>query len=186
MADASIRTLCHDERESVLALLDEWPLSDGWRGRDYFRRYIESDPTYADENFWVAEQDGRLVACVQIFPRLLRARGASIPVGGIGSVFTREKARGSGVASQLLEASVAAMRARGPHVSTPAANSAAKAASVGNISRPCEPNRDIVYQATASRLIPQTPTKASASRRAASRDFQSRQPVAANPSSVRA
>jgi GNAT superfamily N-acetyltransferase len=117
MSDASIRTLHGSERERVLALLDEWPLSDGWRGRDYFRRYIESDPTYVDENFWVAEQDGHLVACVQIFPRLLRARGASIPVGGIGSVFTREKARGSGVASLLLEASVAAMRARGMELS---------------------------------------------------------------------
>jgi predicted N-acetyltransferase YhbS len=117
MSDASIRTLREDERESVLALLDEWPLSDGWRGRDYFRRYIESDPTYVDENFWVAEQRGQLVACVQIFPRLLRVRGAAVPVGGIGSVFTSEKARGSGVASQLLEASVAAMRARGMELS---------------------------------------------------------------------
>ena len=117
MSDASIRTLREDERESVLALLDEWPLSDGWRGRDYFRRYIECDPTYVDENFWVAEQRGELVACVQIFPRLLRVRGAAVPVGGIGSVFTSEKARGSGVASQLLEASVAAMRERGMELS---------------------------------------------------------------------
>ena len=117
MSDASIRTLREDERESVLALLDEWPLSDGWRGRDYFRRYIECDPTYVDENFWVAEQRGRLVACVQIFPRLLRVRGATVPVGGIGSVFTSEKARGSGVASQLLEASAAAMRERGMELS---------------------------------------------------------------------
>lgn len=117
MADASIRTLRRDERESVLALLDEWKLSDGWRGHDYFRRYIECDPTYVDENFWVAEQQGQLVACVQIFPRLLRVRGTAVPVGGIGSVFTSEKARGSGVASQLLEASAAAMRARGMEVS---------------------------------------------------------------------
>ena len=117
MADASIRTLRHDERENVLTLLDEWPLSDGWRGRDYFRRYIECDPTYIDENFWVAEQHGQLVACVQIFPRQLRVRGAAVPVGGIGGVFTSEKARGSGVASQLLEASAAAMRARGMELS---------------------------------------------------------------------
>jgi predicted N-acetyltransferase YhbS len=114
---ASIRTLRRDEREAVLALLDEWPLSDGWRGRDYFRRYIELDPTYADENFWVTEQDGQLVACVQTFPRQLRVRGTTVPVGGIGSVFTSEKARGSGVASQLLEASVAAMRKRGMEIS---------------------------------------------------------------------
>jgi GNAT superfamily N-acetyltransferase len=117
MSTASIRTLRHDEREAVLELLDQWPLSDGWRGRDYFRRYIDFDPTYADENFHVAEQDGALVSCVQIFPRQLRAGAATIPVGGIGSVFTSDKARGSGVASQLLEASVAAMRERGMELS---------------------------------------------------------------------
>ena len=117
MSEATIRTLRSDERERVLALLDEWPLSDGWRGRDYFRRYIESDPNYADENFWVAEQGGELVACVQIFPRALRVRGAAVPIGGIGSVFTHEKARGSGVASQLLEAAAAAMRERAMEVS---------------------------------------------------------------------
>jgi GNAT superfamily N-acetyltransferase len=117
MSTPSIRTLRRDEREAVLDLLDGWPLSDGWRGRDYFRRYIDSDPTYVDENFHVAEQDGALVACVQIFPRRLRAHGAAIPTGGIGSVFTSEKARGSGVASRLLEASVAAMRDRGMELS---------------------------------------------------------------------
>lgn len=117
MPNASIRTLRRDEREAVLELLDQWPLSDGWRGRDYFRRYIDCDPTYADENFHVAEQDGALVSCVQIFPRAIRAGATAIPVGGIGSVFTNEKARGSGVATQLLEASVAAMRERGMELS---------------------------------------------------------------------
>ena len=117
MSAPTIRTLRRDEREAVLELLDEWPLSDGWRGRDYFRRYIDWDPTYVDENFHVAEQDGALVACVQIFPRQLRAGAVTIPTGGIGSVFTSEKARGSGVASRLLEASVAAMRERGMELS---------------------------------------------------------------------
>ncbi len=117
MSTPTIRTLRRDEREAVLELLDQWPLSDGWRGRDYFRRYIDSDPSYVDENFHVAEQDGTLVSCVQIFPRTLRAGGVTIPTGGIGSVFTSEKARGSGVASRLLEASVAAMRERGMELS---------------------------------------------------------------------
>jgi GNAT superfamily N-acetyltransferase len=114
---ATIRTLRADEREAVLALLDAWPLQDGWRGRDFFRRYVETDPTYADQNFWVAEQDGALVSCVQTFPRLLRMRGTAVPVGGIGSVFTAEKARDTGVASALLEAAADAMRARGMELS---------------------------------------------------------------------
>ncbi|RIL07684.1 MAG: hypothetical protein DCC71_02240 [Proteobacteria bacterium] len=112
-----LRTLRAEEREAVLDLLDEWPLSNGWRGRDFFRRYVELDPHYADDDFWVAEHDGRLAACVQIFPRRLRVRGDAVPVGGIGSVFTSERARGSGVASSLLEAAVDAMRARGMELS---------------------------------------------------------------------
>jgi GNAT superfamily N-acetyltransferase len=114
---ATIRTLARGEREAVLDLLDGWPFQDGWRGRDYFRRYVELDPTYADENFWVAEHDGALVSCVQIFPRLVRVGGTAVPTGGIGSVFTSEKARGSGVASALLDAAADAMRARGMELS---------------------------------------------------------------------
>jgi GNAT superfamily N-acetyltransferase len=111
--DLAMRTLRSSERSAVLDLLDEWRLPDGWRGRDFFGRYIEHDPAYRDENFWVAERDGALVACVQIFPRALRIAGAAVRTGGIGSVFTSEKARGSGVSSALLEAAVAAMRERG-------------------------------------------------------------------------
>lgn len=108
-----LRTLRSDERAAVLELLDEWPLGGPLRGRDFFRRYVEHDPTYRDENFLVAERDGRLVACVQVFPRLLRLRGAAVPTGGIGSVFTSASARGSGVSSALLAAAVESMRARG-------------------------------------------------------------------------
>ena len=112
-----VRTLRADEREAVLDLLDQWPLGGPLRGRDFFRLYVDHDPTYRDENFQVAEQDGRLVACVQVFPRLLRLRGSVVPTGGIGSVFTSEAARGSGVSSALLEAAIADMRARGMELS---------------------------------------------------------------------
>lgn len=112
-----VRTLRAGEREAVLDLLDEWELGGPLRGRDFFRRYVECDPTYRDANFHVAERGGRLVACVQVFPRRLRVRGAVVPAGGIGSVFTSEAARGSGVASALLEAAVADMRARGMELS---------------------------------------------------------------------
>lgn len=117
MPGLQVRTLRADEREAVLDLLDEWPLGGPLRGRDFFRLYVDHDPAYRDANFQVAEQDGRLVACVQVFPRLLRLRGAAVPVGGIGSVFTREAVRGSGVSSALLEAALADMRARGMELS---------------------------------------------------------------------
>jgi len=112
-AAVEIRTLREGEREAVLELLDPWDVGDGWRGRDFFRRYVEDDPSYRDENFWVAEEDGRLLSCVQIFPRRLRAGDAVLPLGGIGSVYTRADARKGGVGTGLLRAAEDAMRARG-------------------------------------------------------------------------
>lgn len=118
-----IRLLRDDERGALVALLDGWSLPDGWRGRagEFFRRYLERDPTFEARNVVVAARDGELVGCVQIFPRALRAgvgaaaNGAlvAVPVGGIGSVFTRPEARGGGVASALLGRAGEEMRGRG-------------------------------------------------------------------------
>jgi predicted acetyltransferase len=112
-----IRTLRKAERESLLDLLDHWPISDGWQGRDFFRRYVEDDPTFADENVWVAVEAGRLISCVQIFPRPLRIRGRAVPTGGIGSVFTLAEHRRSGVAGALLDRAVEAMSRSGLELS---------------------------------------------------------------------
>ncbi len=121
--DTRIRLLRADECEALLALLGEWELRPPWQGcaADLFRRYVERDPTFEVRNVVVAERDRRLVACVQIFPRRFRfpragaaaADFAEVPVGGIGSVFTRREARGAGVASALLERTRIEMRARG-------------------------------------------------------------------------
>jgi predicted N-acetyltransferase YhbS len=110
-----IRTLRASEREALLELLDGWEVPDGWPGRsaDFFRRYVEDDPTFRDENVIVAEDAGRLVSCAQIFPRPLRVGDATVPAGGIGSVFTRPEARRSGVASAVLEEAARSMRERG-------------------------------------------------------------------------
>jgi len=112
-----IRRLEQTEREEWLDLLDGWELLDGWRGRDYFRRPIEDDPSYEDANVWVAEEAGQLVCSVQIFPRELAAGGVRVPIGGIGSVYTRPDQREGGIASALLERSVEDMRARGMEIS---------------------------------------------------------------------
>jgi GNAT superfamily N-acetyltransferase len=112
-----LRTLRSAERELLLSLLDAWDLEDGWRGRDFFRRYLELDAGFADENVWVAEDSGRLIGCVQIFPREVRIGSAAVPLGGIGTVFTKPGTRGRGVARALLERAVAAMRDRGMELS---------------------------------------------------------------------
>jgi predicted N-acetyltransferase YhbS len=108
-----IRTLRRGEREALLDLLDGWELADGWRGRDFFRRYLEHDPTFADENVVVAAEGGELLSCVQIFPRRLRVAGRAVPAGGIGSVFTAAAARRRGIADAVFERAMQAMRARG-------------------------------------------------------------------------
>src|SRR3990172_5194715 len=108
-----IRTLRRDERERLLELLDLWPLPDGWKGRDFFRRYLEDDPTFEDDNVVVAADGGALAACVQIFPRPVRMRGCAVPMGGIGSVFTRPEQRSDGVSRRLLAFALERMRERG-------------------------------------------------------------------------
>lgn len=108
-----IRTLHSGEREALLALLDGWELADGWRGRDFFRRYLEGDPSYDDENVFVAAEGGELLSCVQLFPRTIRVAGTSVRAGGIGSVFTGVAARRRGIADAVFRRSVEAMRERG-------------------------------------------------------------------------
>ncbi len=112
-----LRTLARGEREALLDLLGGWQLEDGWRGRDFFRRYVEDDPSFADENVWVAGEGEQLVACVQIFPRPLVVAGVAVPCGGIGSVFTRPEARERGLAESLLACALGAMRERGMLIS---------------------------------------------------------------------
>ena len=112
-----LRTLQRAEREPLLDLLDHWQVPDGWQGRDFFRRYVEDDPTFSDENIWVAVEAGRLVSCVQIFPRPLRICGKAVPAGGIGSVFTLPEHRRSGVAGALLDRAVEAMSRSGLEIS---------------------------------------------------------------------
>ncbi|MEB2346780.1 MAG: GNAT family N-acetyltransferase [Deltaproteobacteria bacterium] len=126
-APDTIRLLRGEEREALVALLDGWVVP-GWPGRpgDFFRRYLDADPSFEPRNVVVAERAGRLVGCVQIFPRALRVRPgegpprngfAQVPLGGIGSVFTHPEVRGSGVASALLERAIAEMQARGLELS---------------------------------------------------------------------
>ena len=112
-----IRTLAAGEHEELLELLNDWEIPDGWQGRDFFRRYLEHDPSYNDENIHVAEEAGRLLACVQIFPRRIRILGHAVPAGGIGTVFTAVERRGEGISSRLLAHAVDTMVDREMEVS---------------------------------------------------------------------
>jgi hypothetical protein len=85
----------------------------------------------------VAEEAGRLVSCVQIFPRHLQVAGVPVPTGGVGSVFTRPEVRNTGAAGTLLGCAVDAMRARGMELSLLFAARLAFYSRLGWTSWPC-------------------------------------------------
>ncbi|MGH7813219.1 MAG: GNAT family N-acetyltransferase [Candidatus Binataceae bacterium] len=99
-----IRAARRSERDEVLDLLELW-----YGDREFFARYNHNDPGFRDELCLVARAGGRLVSTVQIFGRRVNLAGAAVPIGGIGSVFTREDSRHSGAASALMRLAVETM-----------------------------------------------------------------------------
>ncbi len=108
-----VRQLEPGEEPRFLALLDGWPFGDGRKGSDFFRKYVDQDSRFEPANVWVAEDEGELVTCVQIFPRDMWLRGERVAVGGIGSVFTAPSHRRRGLAEKALECAAGDMRDRG-------------------------------------------------------------------------
>lgn len=108
-----IRTLRSQERSAVAGLLDGWRLAEGWTAGDRFRKHMEFDPTWSDENVFVAVEKDRILAGVSILPRHLKILGHGIPAGGLGNLFTGLEIRGRGIATELLERACDAMRSRG-------------------------------------------------------------------------
>lgn len=108
-----IRTLTAQERMKVAALLDGWRLAEGWSAGDRFRQQAEWDPTWHDENVFVAFEKDRIVATATIVPRHLKILGHVVPTGGIGNLYTDPSVRERGVATEVLDRACDAMRARG-------------------------------------------------------------------------
>jgi predicted N-acetyltransferase YhbS len=107
-----IRAAHKSERDEVLDLLARW-----YGDRAFFERYNHLDPRFRDGLCLVARDGGRLVSTVQIFDRAINLDGQSVPMGGIGSVFTLEEYRHKGVASALMRLSVDTMVREGFEVS---------------------------------------------------------------------
>jgi predicted N-acetyltransferase YhbS len=107
-----VRAAHHNERDEVLDLLGRW-----YGDRAFFERYNRLDPRFRDELCLVACDGGQLVSTVQIFDRAINLDGQSVPMGGIGSVFTLEEYRHKGVASALMRLAVDTMVHEGFEVS---------------------------------------------------------------------
>ncbi len=107
-----VRAAHHGERDEVLDLLARW-----YNDREFFARYNHNDPSFRDALCIVARDRGQLVSTVQIFDRAINLDGQSVPMGGIGSVFTLEEYRHKGVASALMRLAVDTMVREGLEVS---------------------------------------------------------------------
>lgn len=101
------------EQTALLDLVSRWPTLDDWPMRELLGRYVVDEPAFDPHDVWVAEEAGELASCVQIFPRQLLVRGSAVPVGGIGSVFTKPEQRDRGLAAAVMRAAMEDLRARG-------------------------------------------------------------------------
>jgi predicted N-acetyltransferase YhbS len=108
-----VRSAHRGERDEVLDLLGHW-YNDGG---EFFARYNRNDPGFRDALCLVAHDGGRLVSTVQIFDRAVNLDGHTVPMGGIGSVFTLKDYRHKGVASALMRLAVDTMAREGFEVS---------------------------------------------------------------------
>jgi predicted N-acetyltransferase YhbS len=106
------RAARHSERDEVLDLLARW-----YHDREFFVRYNHHEPTFRDQQCLVALDSGHIVSTVQIFDRKINLDGKAVPMGGIGSVFTREDYRHKRVASGLMNLAVSTMEREGFEVS---------------------------------------------------------------------
>jgi len=107
-----VRSAHHGERDQVLDLLAGWH-----NDREFFARYNHNDSRFRDALCLVACDRGQLVSTVQIFNRAINLNGQSVPMGGIGSVFTLEEYRHKRVASALMRLAVDTMVREGFEVS---------------------------------------------------------------------
>ena len=107
-----LRSARRSERDEVLDLLARW-----YHDREFFARYNQNDPSFRDDLCLVALDGGRIVSTVQIFDRKINLDGAAVPMGGIGSVFTREDYRHKRVASGLMSLAVTTLESHGFEVS---------------------------------------------------------------------
>jgi predicted N-acetyltransferase YhbS len=76
--------------------------------RSFFEPWYLADPAYRPEQSWLLEENGRLVAHLRLYPRLLRIGGPHLRVAGLGNVITARDARGRGYAARLIQASIGA------------------------------------------------------------------------------
>ncbi len=77
--------------------------------RDFPQLYQASN----SKHLWAAFEGKELLAHAGFYPSVLKVEGLSLPVAGIGGVFTKEEKQGQGLASKLVEQCVCEARPGG-------------------------------------------------------------------------
>ena len=83
------------------------------RGPEYFHALFQSDPAFEPGQIRVAWTGGHIVACVKMYPRLLRIGTTVVSAGGIGNLRTEPRHQRRGLATSLLAECISAMRLQG-------------------------------------------------------------------------
>ena len=80
---------------------------------DVFVPYIENNPSYENENFFIIKYKDKIVASIQVFFRNVIMNKKVVLMGGIGQVATLPQFRGNGLAGLLLKETITYMKKKG-------------------------------------------------------------------------
>jgi len=85
--------------------------------REYFKRHFKNDPDRFLSSVLVIKDGDEIASAIRVFHRRSFLGGKVFSMGGIGEVATKEKYRGKGMASELLDAAVSCMERYGMEIS---------------------------------------------------------------------
>ncbi|MFQ6085969.1 MAG: enhanced intracellular survival protein Eis [Candidatus Bathyarchaeia archaeon] len=80
---------------------------------EYFELLVRRNPWFKPEDIVPLFSAGKLVSCLQIFPKPVRIGNRSIMMGGVGNVATLPRYRRRGYATMALKRAIQLMRERG-------------------------------------------------------------------------
>jgi len=76
----------------------------------YFKNFVEMNPYYKGDDFFIAKIDGKIVSAIQVLLREVYFNKERMLIGGIGQVATLPEYRGRGLAGKLLTACLEYMK----------------------------------------------------------------------------
>eukprot|EP00003_Mantamonas_plastica_P012239 TRINITY_DN22192_c0_g1_i1.p1 TRINITY_DN22192_c0_g1~~TRINITY_DN22192_c0_g1_i1.p1 ORF type:complete len:453 (-),score=125.49 TRINITY_DN22192_c0_g1_i1:113-1471(-) len=105
-----------DDKEQEMCI-EHWNEVFEKTPKEYFQRHVEKNPmNWICPVFCAFDQD-TLVSTVKVFNRAIFVQGDIVSMGGVAEVATKESYRGQGIATTLMEQTIAYMEGRGIFIS---------------------------------------------------------------------